>query len=479
MDATFSLNVDTFIFTSFLIITIVSGLFSSRKIMNLKTYAIGNKDFNTGSIVATLVATFISGGVFNSYIVETYNHGLYFIAIAIGEMLGLVFLGWYFAPRMAHLIGKISIADAMGEMYGNKARIVTVFCGIICTTGIIAIQFKIAGVIFEYVFHLPPLYGVLLAGGIVTLYSAFGGIKSVVYTDILQAITFCVIIPLFAYYVFSTEITLQQIQNTLANNEHYNLEKVFDFKSVKTWEYIVLFIYYLIPIFNPAFFQRIAMAKNWQQIRTSFYVTACVATFLILSISWLGLVLVTKNPSVESSDIIKTLIYDALPSGWKGILLIGVLAMIMSTADSCINSSSVLIAYDFCKVLKIRLRDDLRTARIVSFIIGAIAIFMSLKQGSIFEIGLFFLGFYFPIVVPSFMLSLVGYQTPYEKAVLWGMLVGGTFMISWRFFDITTFDPSVFAMLANVFTIIVMHKHYLFKDVTAQKFAQNADKARL
>lgn len=459
----FPLNIDVVIFSSFLVITIVSGLFSGQKISNLKTYAIGNKDFNTSNIIATLVATFIGGGAFNAYIVETYHHGLYFVIVAVGEIVGLFFVGWYFAPRMAHLIGKISIADAMGEMYGNKTRIITAVCGVISVSGIIAIEFKIAGVIFEYVFHLPHFYGVLLAGGIVTLYSTFGGIRSVVYTDILQAITFIVIIPLFAYHIFTDEISIEQIQNTLFTNDNYNLEKVFDFGSIKTWEYTVIFIYYLMPLFNPAFFQRISMARNWQQVRISFYVTAVVATFLVVSIFWLTLVLFTKNPSVESGEVIKTLIYNTLPTGQKGLLLIGVLAMIMSTADSCINSSSVLVAYDFCKAFKIKLKDDLRTARIVSFVIGILAILMSLRQGSVFQLGLFFSGFFFPVVVPSFILSIIGYQTPYEKAVLWGMFAGGLFMFCWWVFDVQTFTPVVFAMIANAVTLVIMHKHYFFK----------------
>lgn len=462
-------NFDIFVFILFLVITLFLGLRTSSGVNNLKSFAIGNKDFNTISITSTLVATFISGGIFNSYIVETYNNGLYFIIIALGEMLGLLFLGWYFAPRMQRFIGKMSIADAMGEMYGNKTRLVTVICGVICVTGIIAIQFKIAGVIFEYVFNLNPLYGVLIAGVIVTLYSAFGGIKSVVYTDILQGITFLFIIPLFAFYVFNTDITFEQVLNTINTNENFSIEKVLDIGNPKSWKYAILFVYYVIPIFNPAFFQRIAMAKNWQQVRKSFYITACIATFLILSISWLALVLLTKNPNVETHQIIKVLVYESIPSGWKGFLLIGVLAMIMSTADSCINSSAVLIAYDFCKSFNIKLKNDLLVARITSLLIGIVAIFMSLKQGTIFEIGLFFLGFYFPIVVPSFIMAIVGYQTPYQNAVLGGMFAGGSFMLIWNVLDITVCDPSVFAMLANVIVLYVMHNYYKNKRLQSNK----------
>lgn len=462
-------NVDIFVFILFLVITLFLGLHTSSGVNNLKSFAIGNKDFNTISITSTLVATFSSGCMFNSYIVETYNNGLYFLLVGLSEILGLLFLGWYFAPRMQRFIGKMSIADAMGDLYGNKIRIITIICGVVCAAGIIALQFKVAGLVFEYVFNLKPFYGVLIAGVIVTLYSAFGGIKSVVYTDILQGITFLFIIPLFAFYVFNTDITLEQVLNTINTNENFSIENVLDIGNPKSWKYAILFVYYFIPIFNPSFFQRITIARNWQQVRTSFYITAFIAIFLLISIAWLALVLLTQNPNVETHQIIKVLVYEAIPSGWKGFLLLGVLAMIMSTADSYINSSAVLMVYDSCKSFNIKLKDDLLVARIASLVIGIVAIFMSLKQGTIFEMGLFFLGFYFPIVVPSFIMAIVGYQTPYQNAVLGGMFAGGSFMLIWNVLDITVCDPSVFAMLANVIVLYVMHNYYKHKRLQSNK----------
>jgi Na+/proline symporter len=54
-------DVNSGILIGFLIATIILGLASSRGIRNIKEYAVGNRDFSTATIVATLVATWVSG----------------------------------------------------------------------------------------------------------------------------------------------------------------------------------------------------------------------------------------------------------------------------------------------------------------------------------------------------------------------------------------------------------------------------------
>jgi hypothetical protein len=45
---------------------------------------------------------------------------------------------------MAEFLGKLSIAEAMGELFGEKVRIITAISSFIGVSGIIAIQLKIS-----------------------------------------------------------------------------------------------------------------------------------------------------------------------------------------------------------------------------------------------------------------------------------------------------------------------------------------------
>lgn len=147
-----TLNIDSIIFAVFLLINIVVGLYYARGISTIKEYAVGKGNFSVLTIAATLVATCISGSSFFNRITETYHHGLYDIWATSGFALSLLIIAWLFAPHLSKFLGKLSIADAMGSIYGDKVRIITAICGCIAASGIIAIQLKVAGRLMEYGF---------------------------------------------------------------------------------------------------------------------------------------------------------------------------------------------------------------------------------------------------------------------------------------------------------------------------------------
>ncbi|WP_375359755.1 hypothetical protein [Candidatus Tisiphia endosymbiont of Nemotelus uliginosus] len=102
-----SWDLDTIIFVTFLIFTLAVGLFFSRGIKNINEYAIGNRNFSTSTITATIIATCIGGGFFSGAVSESYKQGLYFIIPAIGEPLALIIVGYLLAPRMAEFFSRI------------------------------------------------------------------------------------------------------------------------------------------------------------------------------------------------------------------------------------------------------------------------------------------------------------------------------------------------------------------------------------
>ena len=136
------------------------------------------------------------------------------------------------------------------------------------------------------------------------------------------------------------------------------------------------------------------------------------------------LVIQAKAPNISAEDVIKILIFDQLIPVYRGLMLVGVIAMTMSTADSYINSSSILFSHDFLGSLNIKVKNELLAVRITSLIIGTIALLLSLKDTTVFKLIIFTIGFYMPIVTVPFIMAIFGYRTPYEQAVLCGMGAG-------------------------------------------------------
>ena len=456
------MNIDNAIFISFLIANVFFGIYSSRGIKTMREYAVGNSDFSTVTIAATLVATWVSGSDFFTYLTEAYNNGLYFIWAATGDVFCLLMIGIIFAPRLGEFLGKLSIADAMGNLYGEKVQVITAIAGCIGAGGLIAVQLKVAGMLFEYCFDIKSLYGVIIGGTIVTLYSSLGGIRSVTFTDIIQLFTFGTIIPAMAFFIISSLDTISVLTDVLSTHESFNYKNVFDFSQPKSFTYLLIFFFIAVPGFNPAIFQRIAMAKDVLQVRRSFIIAGLTCLFITATMSLIGILILSTNPNLETSQVVKHIIFNFPYSGIKGLILSGAMAMVLSTADSYINSTAVLFIHDFCKPLRLSFfGSELTATRFISVFIGFAAILLSTTSDSLLEIINATSTLYLPVVTVPFICSVFGFRST-EKSVLIGMSAGLTSIVVCRFIlKADSIESVIPSMISNL--VFLVGSHYVLK----------------
>ena len=171
-----SYNIDIVIIVSFLVINLLFGLYSSRGVTTVKEYAIGNRNFSTATIAATIVATWIFGSVISLNLLETYNNGLYFVLPALSDGLSFFIIAYFYAPRMKDFLGNLSVAEAMGSIYGKQVRGITAISAVIPAIGNVAAQFSILAILFSYLFDTLGGYTLVITGFIVIIYTTFGGI---------------------------------------------------------------------------------------------------------------------------------------------------------------------------------------------------------------------------------------------------------------------------------------------------------------
>jgi len=146
------MSLDLFLFSSFLALSLILGIISSTKVHNISEYALGNRDFSTPTLVATLIATYIGAGIFFYTLIETYRQGVYFLIPLTFESLTFIIVGYFLAPRMGEFLGKLSIAESMGEIFGPRVRIMTVIFCIIGSICYLSIQFKVSAKVMELIF---------------------------------------------------------------------------------------------------------------------------------------------------------------------------------------------------------------------------------------------------------------------------------------------------------------------------------------
>ncbi|MGN7619395.1 hypothetical protein [Rickettsia amblyommatis] len=196
-------NIDLLIFTSFLAINLLVGLLNIKNIKNIREYTIGTRNFSTDTIVATLIATWISTSTFLINNSRIYTDGLLYLLPSIfGNVVSWLLISDFIAPRFENFWGSLSAAEIIGEAYGNKVRILTSIVSILMSIGRIAMQFYVASLILQLFFNISNFY-IDLCIAVIISYSAFGGVKSVTFTEAVQFFTYSAIIPVIGIVVWN------------------------------------------------------------------------------------------------------------------------------------------------------------------------------------------------------------------------------------------------------------------------------------
>lgn len=452
------MNIDIVIIAVFLMLNLGVGLYYGRGVSSITEYAIGNRNFTTAALVSTIVATAVTGSMFTIGICRTYTDGLYDLLPTCGIALSLCLSAALIIPRMKSFLGSISIAEALGNRYGRGVRVITAVGAIIANIGGIAVQYKVLGGVVSYFLGADIVVAVIITGVIVTLYSAFGGIRSVTFTDILQFMVFGTVIPLIGIILWKTTIITEGFSYDIVfQNSNFQLARVFDYTDSNFWGMMLLFLYYSIPSSYPAVFQRIMMSKNLQQAQRAFNISSIVQLVIICSVAWIGFLLLALNPNLNPDELIPHIIDNYSYNGLRGFVIVGVMSMVMSSADSFINVASVLAIHDIYKPIKLQVKNELLLARGAAIIIGIGPIFFALSNSDLLQMILYANAFYMPLVTAPLLLTICGFQTT-KTTVLSGMGAGFTTVILWNMIGIA-FDPIIPATLTNL--IVMMLVHYL------------------
>lgn len=459
-------NIDVVIFIIFLTITLAIGLFYGRGIKTFKDYALGGRNFSTATLATALIATWISGSAFLTDVSETYKNGLFYMVPGmLSDIFSWIIICYFIAPRIGEFLGALSIADVLGNLYGNKVRFIAAISSTFNCIGKVAAQFKVSSTILQLFFGISSFYATLASSIIIIIYSAFGGIRAVTFTDIIQFATFGAIIPIIALVIWGSFDDPQVVFYTLSENPLFDYTQIFNPEHPQFWGTVSLALYFLIPSFNPAIFQRTSMAKDTVQVAEVFF----FATFSRLAISilffWIAILLLSKDPNLQPDKLFAYIIDKYAYAGLKGLIAAGVMAMVMSTADSYINAATVTLSYDIRTSFGIDYWSEKRSlifSYICAIFIGILAFGLAFYMKGLLALFLLVSSFYLPVVTVPFLLAIFGFRTT-STAVLSGIIAGLATVIVWRsfFMDITGVDSVLPGMFANI--VFLFLTHYGFK----------------
>ncbi len=401
--------IDICIIAGYLILCLVAGLLQINKVGNIREYAVSTGRVSTPLLVSTIFATYMGAGSLIGSVEKIYSLGLLFIVAIMFEPILWVVTSKLFANYIGIFKKKgcITISDIMEVLYGKPGKWITNILAIIMAIGVLAAQITALGYLFNYFLGTSKEIGILIGFGVVVAYSTLGGIRAVIVTDFFQSLILFVAIPaaaMIAYYKMGG-------YNALVTNLPSSYLSI-DLSKGNLILLGSLAVHAMIPNSAATFVQRFLIADSSKQLKQSLNFTAIIMVPFLLMISLIGLIVRADASITDPSTGLFQLINSNLSIGVIGFVIVGILATIMSSADSYLNTASVIVAHDMYKSIypNSTAKRELLVARGANLLISGIAAFLSLNIKGLMEILWLTDNFWDPIVLIPFIAGLMSFK---------------------------------------------------------------------
>ncbi|MGX8716803.1 MAG: sodium:solute symporter family transporter [bacterium] len=447
--------IDLLIVTVFLCSTLYIGLRSSKNIKTFKDYAIGNRRFSDFAIFCTLAASCIGGTSTMGCIGKTYSVGIAQIVVQLGVPLALLFVSLVLAQRFGNYYGCCSLGDMFYQAYGKTGKIMAGVTGCLYEVISSGIQFMGMGTALNILTGMPYITCLLISAGIVFIYTGKGGVRAVTFTDVLQFIVLSIAIPLLLIVVLGKVGGIHQLFESLPLS-HSTIS------GDTLHRYLFLALPFMLPTLSPIYVQRFLMAKTRHQGSNAcykvFWVYLCVAFMAVL----LGLCARVLLPNLDKADkALVTLVGQNLPVGVYGFVVAGILAILMSTVDSQLNSGSIMFVNDIVVPLlggNVSDKAKLRMSRLAAWMIGIGAIVFASYSTSIFEVKVIGKSLWLSVILVPLYFLLFNLKISVKGLLFSGISGLGTiFLWNAHIKPITKIDGLFPGLLVNLVLVLLFY----------------------
>lgn len=445
-------SIDLAIVGVYLLAVVFFGLWIGRGNKDITQYAVGDRNLPWWLILASIVATETSTVTFLSVPGLSYNGNLSFLQLPIGYILGrylvsIVLLPYYFQGAI------FTAYEVLEKRFGGLTKKVASLLFVVMRSLADGLRLYLTALVLQAMTHMPMSYAIITIGVATIVYTFFGGMKAVVWTDFVQ----------FLIYIFGAVLAgsiivrsqpggLAYFYSAVAETEKLN---VFDFSLDYRIPYTFAagliggaFLTFATHGTDQLTVQRLLSAPNERTAARALQWSGWVvfAQFLLFLLLGTGLWVFYKGRDFATADaVMATFIVEEMPVGIVGITLAAVFAAAMSTLSSSLNSSATATVNDLLTLIRTTPNSDVdegddtagRRAmwqtQVWTCVFGIVQMGVALVaasvglQRSVVDLVLAIAGFASGITLGVFFLGVFCKHVQ-QKAALVGM-VGGTLVL--------------------------------------------------
>ena len=316
---------------TYVVLTTLVSLFMMARVRKPTDYLVAGRGLPFWVLAGTITGTCIGTGVIIGGSGLAYQHGWAGCAYPIGLGLGTLIAGLSFAKMRRYKF--MTLTEEVACYYEGN-RIVTEFSSIslfVSQLCWLAVQIMGGAAVVGVVTGLPPKVCVVLAGFAKAVISIPGGLKAVVYTDVLQTII------LFFGFGFLIHSALHE-SGGLDGLRAAVPADYFSFlgtASLGAWNIVSLILVVMLnPIADPG--RRLTMysADSERSAKWSMVISGLVVMIFSVAIGIVGMYAFKLNPNLPLRDqALPWLITNVLPPWLAAFVAVAVVSGISSAAN--------------------------------------------------------------------------------------------------------------------------------------------------
>jgi solute:Na+ symporter, SSS family len=448
---------------------ILIGLYAGKKQKGVDDYYLGGRSMGSFKIGTLWMAGWIGGSSVIGTSSNGYSLGITGVWYVSASAIGCIIFAFAMAKpikRISQKINNITFPELISSRYDSKNGTMASITTILAMVGYTAAQFVAGASILNVLtgWNLGLCYGI--AAVVIVFYVSTGGLLAVTYTDIVQMALLILGVVVIAVPLCASTLARDGV------SLHDALPASYFDPGAWGWPKIIALGLSTIMSFFTCMdsFTRCIAAKDAKTAKVGTLYAAVLVIIIAGASTYLGMAGKVILPNLASSNnVVAALVVEIFPHGLKGLILIGVLSAIMSTADISVLTGSASMAKDiYQRFLNPKATDGtlLKMGFVCSLLVGLLGAIFGWFNQDIMNILLITFtinsaGLFLPTVGAFFWKkscsagSFASMVSATLIAVIW--LIGGK-VSSLPLFSIDALWPSFGVSAVLYFTICLTHR---------------------
>ena len=448
---------------------VIIGILYSKQNKNSDDFYLGGRKLGPFVTAMSAEASDMSGWLLMGLPAVALMTGLpEAVWTAVGLAIG-TYINWLIVAKRlrvyTHKLDAFTLPDFFSKRFGDNKHLISTIAAVVIVIFFIpytASGFAACGKLFASLFGMEYVTAMILSAIVIIVYCTLGGFLAASTTDFIQSIVMS--IALFIV-VGLGEGVLNGFGNVFEGVTklpgYLDLFKGFNVATGETMSYgalpVASTLAWGLGYFGmPHILLRFMAIEDENKLKlsrrvASVWVIISMAIAVVIGVVGYGLMMKGIVPTYESASAAETIIVDIskflskygyIPAFVAGIILAGILASTMSTADSQLLAAASSISQNLVQEtfgIKLSEKKSVWLARISVIVISIIAIFLALDpKSSVFQIVSFAWAGFGAAFGPVVLFGLFWRRTTKWGAFA-GMLSGGAMVFIWKFVIRTTF----------------------------------------